>query len=110
MIDDILKNNKKSIIVIQSDHGYDFDIDYENPSELSLQQRFSIINAIYLPDKGKDDLYEGITPVNIFRIIFNNYFDASYEILEDRMYYSPYGTNSIYKHIKFQDVTDIILN
>lgn len=109
-IDKILANNSKSIIIIQSDHGYDFGINYENPSEISLKQRFSNLNAVYLPDKGKDDLYEGITPVNIFRIIFNNYFDASYEILEDRMYYKPYGTNSILKDIEFQDVTEIILN
>lgn len=109
-IDKILENDTKSIIIIQSDHGYDFEINYKNPSEINLKQRFSNINAIYLPDKGKDDLYEGITPVNTFRIIFNNYFDTSYEILEDRMYYSPYGANVIYRDIEFQDVTKIILN
>ena len=109
-VDNILTNNKNSIIIIQSDHGYDFGINYENPSELNLKQRFSIINSIYMPDENKNFLYEGMTPVNTFRIIFNSYFGTSYEILEDKMFYSPYGVNLIYQNIEFRDVTEIILN
>ncbi len=110
VIDKILGNNKPSIIIVQSDHGYDFGINYENPSKLSLKQRFSNLNAIYLPNDNKDIFYEGITPVNTFRIIFNEYFDASYKILEDKMYYYPYTGKLIYKNIIFEDVTEIILN
>jgi len=109
-IDNILEQNEKSIIIIQSDHGYDFEINYENPSEISLKQRFSNLNAIYLPDDNKDIFYEGITPVNTFRIIFNEYFGTSYEILEDRMYYHPYGTSHVNIDVEFQDVTEIIVN
>lgn len=110
VIDKIQHNNKNSIIIVQSDHGYDFEIDYENPSDLSLKQRLSNINAIYMPNNEKNILYQGITPVNVFRVIFNNYFDTSYEILPDKVYYSPYGDNFIYKNIEFQDITKIILN
>ena len=109
-VDKILEKNKNSIIVIQSDHGYDFGINYENPSEISLKQRFSNLNAIYLPGKGKDGFYQGITPVNTFRIIFNNYFDASYKMLDNKMYYSPYGEHTLYKNTEFNDVTKVILN
>ena len=108
--ENILRNNENSIIIIQSDHGYDFGINYENPSDMSLKQRFSILNAIYLPYGDEDVFYEGITPVNTFRIIFNEYFGTSYEILEDRMYYHPYASNIIHKDIKFQDITKIIVN
>jgi hypothetical protein len=108
--ENILRNNENSIIIIQSDHGYDFGINYENPSDLSLKQRFSILNAIYLPNGDEDVFYEGITSVNTFRIIFNEYFGTSYEILEDRMYYHPYGVTGIYTDVKFQDVTEIIVN
>lgn len=109
-VDEILQNNENSIIIVQSDHGYDFGIDYENPSELSLKQRFSTLNAIYLPDKNPEILYDQKTPVNTFRIIFNEYFGATYPILEDRMYYHPYGVNYVHKDPKFEDVTEIILN
>ena len=108
--ENILRNNENSIIIIQSDHGYDFGINYENPSDLSLKQRFSTLNAIYLPYGNEDVFYEGITPVNTFRIIFNEYFNASYQILEDRMYYHPYGVTGVYTDVKFQDVTEIIVN
>ncbi len=40
VIENILRNNENSIIIIQSDHGYDFGINYENPSDMSLKQRF----------------------------------------------------------------------
>jgi len=108
VVENILENNEKAIIIIQSDHGYDFEINHKNPSKTSLKQRFSNINAIYVPDK--DVFYEGVTPVNTFRIIFNECFGASYEILEDRMYYHPYAANIIHKDIKFQDITKIIVN
>jgi len=110
VVENILENNEKSIIIIQSDHGFDFGINYENPSDRSLKQRFSNINAIYSPDADKDIFYEGMTPVNTFRMIFNEYFDASYVMLEDRMYYHPYGSGSVHKDIIFKDVTEDILN
>jgi len=60
VIENILEQNEKSIIIIQSDHGYDFEINYENPSEISLKQRFSILNAIYLPDDNIDIFMKGL--------------------------------------------------
>ena len=110
VIENILRNNENSIIIIQSDHGYDFGINYENPSDMSLKQRFSTLNAIYFPDQNQDILYDGITPVNTFRIVFNEYFNASYPILDDRMYYHPYGVTGVNTDVKFRDVTEIILN
>ena len=106
-IDDILEDNKKSIIILQSDHGYDFGIDTQNPSEIHLKQRFSNLNAILLPEHD-DLLYEGMTPVNTFRIIFDAYFDTSYGTIDDKMYYHPYESTTRYKDIDFKDITSII--
>ncbi len=108
--ENILAQNENSIIIFQSDHGYDFGINYENPSEISLKQRFSNLNVIYLPYGNEDIFYEGTTPVNTFRIIFNEYFGTSYEILEDRMYYHPYGVSHVNLDVKFQDITELIEN
>ena len=66
--------------------------------------RFGILNAYYLPNGGNDLLYESISPVNSFRVIFNSYFGANYEILEDRSYYTaPRFAGSTH-----DDVTDLI--
>jgi len=70
----ILSDSKnKPIIIIQSDHGHD------------TQNRSKILTAIYFPDQQYDALYPSISPVNIFRIVFNKYFDTSYSILPDKV-------------------------
>ena len=66
------------VIVIQGDHG------------LSTESRMSILAAMYFPGAGQDHLYPNITPVNIFRVIFNIYFDQNYPLIPDKSYYSPY--------------------
>lgn len=68
------------IIIIQGDHS----IDEFGPEE----DRMKIFYAVYLPDEDYSSFYSSITPVNTFRIIFNQYFGMNYELLEDRAYYS----------------------
>jgi hypothetical protein len=103
VIEKILDKNEKPIIVIQSDHGSGFDIDWKNPDESMILQRTSILNAYYVPEISENKFYENITPVNSFRIIFNNYFNGNYKILEDRNYW-----NNIDKPFDFHDVTEIV--
>jgi hypothetical protein len=62
------------IIVIHADHG------------LLDSNRFEILNAYYLPLDGAKDLYSTITPVNSFRVIFNNYFGTDFSLLPDVSY------------------------
>jgi len=50
---------------------------------------FGILNAYHLPGDGNSQLYDSISPVNTFRVIFNQYFGADLKLLEDRSYYSP---------------------
>jgi hypothetical protein len=61
------------IIIIQGDHGWRGD------------NRFEILNAYYLPGISNDEmpLYENISPINSFRVIFNMYFAAHLPMLED---------------------------
>ena len=33
-------------------------------------------------------MYDSISPVNTFRLIFNHYFDAGFPLLDDLSYYS----------------------
>lgn len=67
------------IIIIQGDHG-----PWLQPSN----KRMWILAAIYFPGHS-DKLYPTITPLNIFRLVFNTYFGGKYEILDDVSYFSP---------------------
>jgi hypothetical protein len=69
------------IIIIQGDHG---------PWKQEGENRVSILNAYYLPGH-EESLYPNITPVNTFRLILNQYFNADYPLLDDVSYASPYG-------------------
>jgi hypothetical protein len=76
----IIENSKRPvIIVIQGDHG-------PSGAKVTAHMRMSILNAYYVNDKTKHDLYATITPVNTFRIIFNDYFGTNYPLLDDKSY------------------------
>lgn len=93
------------IIILQADHGPASSLDWENKNntDLSFKERMSILNAYYLPDDGHKHLYDEISPVNTFRIIFNHYFSTEYELLKDESYFS-----TMKQPYKFINVTDII--
>jgi hypothetical protein len=75
----ISRSETPPIIILQADHG--------GP----LGNRMAILNAYHFPDSGSEFLYETITPVNTFRLLFNIYFSGEYELLEDVSYSSSYN-------------------
>ena len=70
------------IIIIHADHG----------TGDTFEELMPILMAMNLPEDGSMYLYETISPVNIFRVIFNTYFNGEYEILEDTSFYSHWDT------------------
>lgn len=83
VIDDILRNSKEPpIILLQADHSLVPDFD---------DRRYNILNAYYLPGGSESVLYPTVTPVNSFRIIFNQYFDAKFPLIEDKSINSDVG-------------------
>ena len=88
VIDEILSDtDRDSVIIIQSDHGERTKIDWENPTEQMIKQGLNNINAIYFPNRHEDLSYDRISNVNSFRIIFNEYFNAEFELLEDKYFW-----------------------
>jgi len=82
------KIKRPSIIIVQSDHGvvesYVLKTSNLNAPEY-LYRRFAILNAYYFYDGNYRNLYESISPVNSFRLIFNQYLAQELPLLEDRM-------------------------
>jgi hypothetical protein len=75
------------IIIIMGDHG-------PMGEAVTIEQRMSIITALFIDDEAKASLYDSITPVNFFRIIFNSYFGGEYSLLNDASYYA-YSRNQL---------------
>ena len=75
----IEESPSKPIIILQGDHGR------FQPNNPPLQMK--ILNAYYLP-QGSQTLYPSISPVNTFRVIFNEYFGTKLPLLDDVSYYS----------------------
>jgi hypothetical protein len=75
----IKQNNKpNTIIIIEGDHGFrNFP---DSPVNVFSLPNFS---AIYFPDGNYSRLYDGMSPVNTFRIVFDQYFKQTYPLLPD---------------------------
>ncbi|HSL43582.1 MAG TPA: hypothetical protein VK897_09135 [Anaerolineales bacterium] len=79
-VDMIMAESEVSpVIIIQGDHG---------PWLQPKEKRMWILMAAYLPNH-QDKLYSNISPVNIFRLVFNTSFGGKYDMLEDISYFSP---------------------
>jgi hypothetical protein len=68
------------VIIVQGDHG-------PKGLQVKKEQRMSILNAYYVNEEAKVSLYNSITPVNSFRVIFNHYFGTDFELIDDISYY-----------------------
>ena len=105
----LLESNSSPIIILQGDHGSGtlikaVDANWYNINDESITERMSIFNAYYLPDQNTGLIYDSITPVNSFRLVLNAHFNANYELLEDKSYFSDY----VHPY-NFTDVTEILL-
>ena len=102
IIDSIQERSSENIIIIVSDHGYRYYINYENPTVDDYIRGFNNLSTYYLPGEERN---ETIALVNIFPTIFNSYLEINYEILDDRqIWHTPE------KPFDHNDVRDLIMD
>ena len=75
------------VIILQGDHGPRSHTVWENSEETNMREGMGILNAYYMPEGGAGLLYPTITPVNTFRVLFDEYFGANLELLDDDSYF-----------------------
>jgi hypothetical protein len=83
------------VIIIQADEGpyppefADFDqgeggaYQWDKSNSDTLQHKYGVLAAYYLPDVPEDQKAELNSSVNAFRFVFNHYFDTSLPYLPD---------------------------
>jgi len=91
MVDQLRRHSAvPPVIIVQADHGT-FALGHpgaiELPSYPLIQERMSILFACHAPEKTRSAMSHNISPVNLFRILFNTLFDAQYRLLPDRCYW-----------------------
>jgi len=79
----------RPIIILTSDHG-------TGESSTVTEN----LEAFYVPGS-QTPFYDTITPVNIFRLVFDTYFNGSLGLLPDKSYFSAGG-----KYFNFQEIAN----
>ena len=72
-----LHNKPNTIIIVEGDHG--FRQIHGSGADMYLPN----FSAVYFPDKNYSQLYGSISPLNMFRMIFNHYFYQNFPLLKD---------------------------
>ena len=79
LIDNILRGSvSPPLIIVLSDHGFHYPEKKADPA-----YDFLNLNAVYFPDVNYSQLYDSISNVNQFRLIFNQYFGQRLPMLKD---------------------------
>ena len=104
-IDKIIENSdSQPIIIIQSDTGPSIGFADITKEEQHIG-RMSIFNAYYFPNNEYNLLYNDITPVNSFRIVFDSQFQTNYGLLDDKIFFSTY--EKLYSFIEITDFSTV---
>jgi hypothetical protein len=90
---------QEPIIILQADEGPWPDrfaedqvhFDWLDATDAEIQEKYGILNALNLPGpEGRSaEVYDSMSPVNEFRIVFNAYFGTDLPLLPDTVYLSP---------------------
>jgi len=84
----IAESPEPPVIIVCSDHGTEFEVDWSSAENSNLQERMADLAAFYFPKGGDRMLYPTITNVNFFRVLLDDCFGTKYGLLPDRSFFS----------------------
>ena len=94
VLDKILSRDPQAIILLHSDHGTAYSVNWRWPLDQwprhAFEERFSILMALRLPAECRPTLYPALSPVNIFRVTFACLEGRPPDTLADVSYISTY--------------------
>lgn len=80
-----------AIIIYQADHGFNLRKDwgaFEDWKPDELENRYSVLNTLRVPQRCQDMLYPSISPVNTFRVVLNCITGDTVPLLKDKSFWS----------------------
>lgn len=87
------------IIILQSDHGQRIGMPGDSVfNHRTLEERFGILNACYVPHLDTSAFYDSMSPINTIRLVLNAAFQANFPLVKDDSF--------IYLKGRFVNVTD----
>jgi hypothetical protein len=92
------------IIIVHSDHGPELIDSRGQVDKDNINARFATLLAIRTPG-AHDLLPEDVTLVNVYRLLFNHYFDAGLRLLDAKYYYSPFDRPYAFERVTIRDVS-----
>ena len=107
IVDHLLTNPYRPVVIIlQADHGPGSYWDFENLEGSCLRERLPIFNAYYIPyENAREKLYPSISPVNSFRLIFDQVLDQPASLLDDLSYSSTWSQPYDFRDVSSQRET-----
>ena len=89
---------RRPIIIIQGDHGGGLTYNHTDSRYSSYWERTGILNAFLLPQDGRFQPYDSISPVNTYRVLMNGLFESDLPMLPDKSFYARWS--SPWEHIE----------
>jgi len=99
-VDELASRADDPIVILMSDHGSESRLDWNDSSRSDLQERFSNFFAARTPSK-TSVFPADLTPINLFPILFDAYFDQAVPLQQARFFLSP-----IHNELEFTEVPD----
>ncbi len=93
------------VIIIQGDHGPGSELDWDRPRQTNHNERMGIYNAWLTPPGIEPALYEGMTAVNTFPLLFNAMTGSDLPLRPDEAWFATMKNPYIFHPLKFEPCT-----
>jgi phosphoglycerol transferase MdoB-like AlkP superfamily enzyme len=75
-------SKRPTIIIIQSDHGPRGMWGFDKYLDIPATEQAKIFNAYYLPSQDYSGFTNETSPINSFRLVFNQVFNTNFELID----------------------------